>query len=203
MNHYKNLTLEQVEFYSDDPEYLEYLNQKGSKMKEAKGNMWDMSCDAICISTNGFVKSNGECVMGRGIAKEAAEFFPEMPKLLGDRIKKYGNVVNKLRHYEGVAIVSFPVKPEMNPFLNSKSEVVKHMQSKFRVGDQVPGWSCVADINIIEQSARQLLFLTNRNNWDKVLIPYVGTGAGELKWADVKPVLDNILDNRFCAVTFK
>lgn len=205
MNHYKNLTLEQVEFYSDDPEYLEYLNQKGSKMKEAKGNMWDMSCDAICISTNGFVKSNGECVMGRGCAKEVAEFFPEIPKILGDRIKKYGNVVNKLRHYEGVAILSFPVKPVSFKFLNELDceNIIKHMRYKFNSGDVVPGWACVADINIIEQSAKQLVEMANKHDWEKILIPRVGCGYGELKWTDVKPILDGILDDRFHAVTFK
>ena len=171
-------------------------------MKEARGNMWDMSCDAICISTNGFLKSSGECVMGRGCAKEAAEFFPEIPKLLGDRIKKYGNVVNKLRHYEGVAIVAFPVKPEMNPFLSDKNEVVKHMRDKYKLGDQVPGWACVALINIIEQSAKQLVEMANKHDWETILIPRVGCGFGELDWKVVKPVLDKILDDRFYAVTF-
>ncbi len=27
-------------------------------MKEAKGNIFDVSCDALCITTNGFVKKD-------------------------------------------------------------------------------------------------------------------------------------------------
>lgn len=203
MNPYKNLTTEQIEFYQDDPDYMAYLNRKQSGINELKGDLFDIECDAVCISTNGFVKANGENVMGRGCAKQAAEFFPEIPKLLGDRIKKYGNVVNKLRHYEGVAIVSFPVKPEMNPLLADKKEVVKHVRGKYKLGDQVPGWACVADIGIIEQSAIQLVEMADKNEWEKILIPRVGCGAGELDWSDVKPILDRILDDRFYAVDFK
>lgn len=171
-------------------------------MQEITGDLWHTECDAVCISTNGFIKSNGECVMGRGCAKQAADFFPEIPKILGDRIRKYGNVVNKLRHYNTVAILSFPVKPEMNPYLNNHNEVVKHMRHKYSIGSQVPGWACVADIGIIEQSTKQLVEMTDKNGWQKVLIPRVGCGHGELNWADVKPVLNKILDDRFYAITY-
>ena len=36
-------------------------------MKEITGNVWDIFNDynALCILTNGDVKQNGECVMGR------------------------------------------------------------------------------------------------------------------------------------------
>jgi len=173
-------------------------------MKELKGDLWDTQCDAVCISTNGFVKNNGECVMGKGCAKEAAEYFPEIPKVLGDRIKKYGNVVNLLRHCDGVAILSFPVKPEKVVAENHRM-VVRHMQRTFKIADgsEVPGWACVADIEIIKRSAEQLVVLADKHGWKKVLIPRVGTGAGELDWKDVKPILDEILDDRFIAITYK
>ena len=37
-----------------------------------KGNIFDYigKVDAICITTNGTIKSNGELVMGAGVAKE-------------------------------------------------------------------------------------------------------------------------------------
>jgi len=37
-------------------------------MKELRGNLFHTPCDVICITTNGFVKRNGEAVMGRGCA---------------------------------------------------------------------------------------------------------------------------------------
>jgi len=171
-------------------------------MKELKGDLFDIECDALCITTNGFVKNNGEAVMGKGCAKQAAEYWPNIPKQLGTLIKQYGNRVHGLMVVEGVAIVSFPVKPEMNPLLADKSEVVRHMQSKYKLGDQVPGWACVADINIIRRSAQELVHLANSSGWKKILVPRPGCGAGELSWTNVKPVLDSILDDRFYAVTF-
>lgn len=63
-------------------------------MKEMKGNMLDIECDALCITTNGFVKSNGECVMGKGIAKQIKQYFPNIPKDLGKLIKTKGNKVH-------------------------------------------------------------------------------------------------------------
>ncbi len=173
-------------------------------MKEVKGNMWDMSCDAVCISTNGFIKKSGECVMGRGCAKEAAEYFPEIPKLLGDRIRKYGNIVQPIRHFEGVAILAYPVKPEVNSYMIDIRQVVGHMRHVYKnEGCVVPGWACVAELEIIAESAKQLVALANKHGWKKVLIPRVGCGAGELSWTNVKKVIDKILDDRFYAVTFK
>lgn len=76
-------------------------------MEEIKGNLWDFWPEhIIVITTNGFVKNNGECVMGRGCAREARDRFPWIAKWLGDFIKLYGNHV----YYLGEGIVSFPVK---------------------------------------------------------------------------------------------
>lgn len=78
-------------------------------MREAQGDLWNFaeSSDAIiCITTNGTVKKNGECVMGRGCAKEASRKFPDLPKRLGQLINASGNVIHKL----APNIISFPVK---------------------------------------------------------------------------------------------
>ena len=52
----------------------------------------------------------------------------------------------------------------MNPFLADKNEVVKYMRSKFSIGDQVPGWACVASLDIIKRSAKQLVEMADRND---------------------------------------
>ena len=75
-------------------------------MIEAQGNMWGYPADYRVITTNGFVKRNGECVMGRGCAKEAKDRYPELPSKLGTLIQAYGNVVLWL----GNDLFSFPVK---------------------------------------------------------------------------------------------
>lgn len=165
--------------------------------------------DAVCITTNGFVKKNGACVMGKGCAKQAAELFPWFPKTVGTHIKSMGNTVmvdpkkQSLGGAKRSSLVTFPVKPIAATCLPDKSNVVKHMQSKFKPGSSVPGWACVADLNIITQSAIQLRNIVTAMEWEMVVIPRPGSGAGELYWANVKPILSSILDDRFYSITYK
>ena len=147
-------------------------------MLEVKGNAWDLfkNYNALCITTNGFVKANGECVMGRGIALECKQYFPSIPKLLGSLIIRKGNNVHMLGTVNNsIMLVSFPVKHN---------------------------WFENADIKLIEQSANQLVKLADNNNWNKILIPRPGCGNGNLKWSNVKPVLETIFDDRFHIVSF-
>jgi len=170
-------------------------------MIEIKGNLFNEPCDALCITTNGFVKKDGTCVMGRGCAKQAADYWPQLPKTVGQNISDYGNVVlAALLLSDGRHLLSFPVKPVF--VISDGSNCVKHMMSKFNIGDQVPGWAAVADIEIIRESATRLVVITNAYGWNKVVIPRPGCGAGELSWTAVKAELDKILDDRFYSITF-
>ena len=54
-------------------------------MKEITGNLFDQTADAICITTNGFVKDNGRCVAGRGCAKMAKDRWRNFDLELGKR----------------------------------------------------------------------------------------------------------------------
>lgn len=183
-------------------------------MYEISGDMFvvagDEGFDALCITTNGFVKNNGNAVMGRGCAKMAAARWPELPAKLGEHIRTIGNTVGVLKVVEhegrGVSIINFPVKPSQKRF-NSIEErnagCVQHMVGRWGTGDlTIPGWAVKADINLIRESARELAHLTSMMNWQKVILPRPGCGAGELDWADVLPVLQDILDDRFYATTF-
>src|SRR3990167_85682 len=62
-------------------------------MIEDTGNLWTYPADAVVITTNGYVKNNGQAVMGRGCAKEAANRWPFLPMILGEAIEKFGNEV--------------------------------------------------------------------------------------------------------------
>lgn len=80
--------------------------------------MKDINCDMdmwgyldrkgfiICITTNGFIKNDGTGVMGAGCAKQAADLFPDLPRLLGISLVNRGNVVSSLTS----KILAFPVK---------------------------------------------------------------------------------------------
>lgn len=168
-------------------------------MKELIGDMYDIPCDALCITTNASIKNNGKAVMGRGCAKTIQRYFPDIPQVLANSLKQQGNHVAMLYDTEP-AILSFPSKP-IDKYCQSHDDYVSYM--KFNIGSLIPSWACKSSIEVIRNSAQELLDLTNQHQFKTVLLPRVGCGAGELNWLNVKPILDEILDNRFIAMTFK
>jgi len=143
-------------------------------MKEILGDLFEQKdADAICITTNGFIKRNGEAVMGRGCAREADERW-KCAKEVGDILKEYGNNVHILRHGIPHTVVIFPVKYH---------------------------WRQKADLILIKRSTQQLVELADRLHWKRIVVPRPGCGNGGLRWEVVKPVLEPILDDRFFVIT--
>ena len=174
-------------------------------MKELKGNVWDVYAeyDALCITTNGWVSpKTGKAVMGRGIAREISVRSAETPKLLAAHIKDNGNCVGGIGFYKGVHILSYPVKPVNVVVNHDKSNVVPHMRDKFKVLDTAPGWSAVAELTIIAESAKQLVSFMDKHDIKTVLLPRPGCGAGTLSWSSVKGVLEVYLDDRVTVISF-
>ena len=141
-------------------------------MIERREDMWEVSCDVICITTNGTIKKDGSCVMGRGCALQAREKFPGIDKKLGDLIKQNGNKVQVITN-NGRCIVVFPVKHN---------------------------WNELANHDLIEKSTKQLVDLTNLCGWATVVLPRPGCNNGGLSWENVKPILLKYLDDRFIIV---
>lgn len=126
--------------------------------------------DAIAVTTNGIVKSNGNLVMGAGIAKQFAIRYPELPSILGKKVKHYGNIPFLVKT-KGVSILSFPTK--------------NHYSEK-------------SDLDLIIKSAKKIKILADKFFWTKIAIPAPGVGLGGLSWKlDVHPALKEILDDRF------
>jgi len=170
-------------------------------MRELYNNIFDISCNALCITTNGFRKKDGKAVMGRGIALAIQDYYSHMPHRLGSHLNAYGNNVGVLiKETDNTpAILAFPVKPKT--IIYDGSNIVSHIRD-IKIGRKYPGWMAKAQLSIIEKSTQQLRNLAIQHNWKKVLIPRPGCGAGELCWNDVKPILNQYLDNRFYAVTY-
>lgn len=143
-------------------------------MIDVVGNLWDFPADVRIITTNGSVKRNGECVMGRGCAKEAMTRYPDLPLVLGQAIQGLGNEAFWFP-IGGIFLVSFPVKHK---------------------------WMEKADPALIEQSAKKIAKMAALEG-RTVVMPRPGCGNGHLNWEDVKPILAPILDDRFHVITFK
>ena len=138
-------------------------------MREITGNLWDHNnADSIiCITTNGFVKKNGEAVLGRGCAYEATQRIPGIAKRLGEWIITNGNVPCWLT----TGLVTFPVK---------------------RVW-----WEKADLKLIEESAAWLRAVATETLPGHKFILPRPGCGNGQLAWADVKPLLLSLPDNVF------
>ena len=145
-------------------------------MIEVVGNLWTYSpCDVRVITTNGTVKKNGECVMGRGCALEAKRMFPSIAEYLGDCIRRSGNHVHFLVG-GNTEVWSFPVKHQ---------------------------WMEKADPALIYRSAEELRAAVDERSAVRVVVmPRPGCGNGQLLWTDVRKVLSPILDDRFHVIHF-
>lgn len=145
-------------------------------MIEVTGNLWTYPAGVRVITTNGTVKSNGECVMGRGCAAEAKARWPHLPRHLGRHIKAQGNRVFYFRAIDGrYDLATFPVKHH---------------------------WRERADLDLIAQSVEQLVEAVNSFSTARVIVlPRPGCGNGGLRWEDVRPVVA-ALDDRFHVITF-
>lgn len=145
------------------------------------GNLWDFASldenHIACITTNGFVKKNGECVMGRGCAQEAKNKFKGLATALGDRIERYGNRVHTFCKDEfGQNIITFPTK---------------HV------------WWKPSDLELIKKSADELRMLATAQPNVIFYLPRPGCGNGQLKWSDVRPVIEGILPDNVVIVDYK
>ena len=68
-------------------------------MREVVGDIWDYHAKGhwVGITTNAVTKENGEAVMGRGIALQAAQRFPLLARQLGAKLRHDGNHGNRYR----------------------------------------------------------------------------------------------------------
>jgi hypothetical protein len=188
-------------------------------MHEIIGDLFESElADAICITTNGFVNSQGANTMGRGCAGEAKVRWPGIQMAVGTVIQGFGNVPVKLtfndgdgriylqeckqpaypRHYVPYHIFTFPTKPEMC----KESELLDHYRREPYLGrEPYPGWMAKSSLDLILRSAQHLITQVNAFGFKSVVLPRPGCGAGNLSWKDeVRPYLSEILDDRFWVI---
>jgi hypothetical protein len=154
-------------------------------MIEAKLDLWAEPADAKCITTNGFVKNNGNLVMGAGVAGQAQSRYPQLPKIWGESYS-----LRKGYHRVGARTQDEPPKLLVGP----------HAQ-ELRVQDDLThdftfvsfpvkyNWYEKADLNIIKNSAYDLAQAIEDYGWEKVLLPRPGCGNGQLDWEEVMPII--------------
>lgn len=131
-------------------------------------NLWNSRDDIILVTTNAFVKRNGELVMGRGAARELKERVPEISKVFGSWInnhcadtKKYGIMFYK-------SYGAFQVKYN---------------------------WWESANLSLINYSTNMLIEILNLSTIMKtVSMNFPGVGNGKLAYEDVYPIVNKLPD---------
>lgn len=148
-------------------------------MKQVKGNILSdeilNQADAICFTSNGVIKTDSRLVMGAGVAKVFRDRFTNLDRYAGDWVSLNGNICQVVSLEHGIPIVAFPTKHH---------------------------WKNPSDLMLIWRSAVQLKQLADKHGWQKIYLPRPGCNNGQLKWREVKSVLEDVLDDdRFIIIT--
>lgn len=164
-------------------------------MKQVTGDIWPCArYGPLGIPTNGYITKKGLGVMGRGVALQAKQRYPDTPFNLGKHLQHAGNTVGWIQLYP-IRLLAIPVKPIRLLITNpdEMEQVVESVRSMYQVGSEVPGFHCKADPKIIRRSLNDLLMFMIKNSLERVFIPRLGCGNGGLDYKkDFLPILQEL-----------
>lgn len=141
--------------------------------KFRKGNMLNHldECDYACITTNSMVKKDGRLVMGRGIAQQVRDSFPDIDLDFGKTISMF---TKKLPKYN----------------------IIKCQTYKKFIAFQVKyHWADKADLDLINNSCHTLVQLSEFEKGKTFFLNFPGIGNGQLSREEVLPIVEALPDN--------
>lgn len=147
-------------------------------MKELAHDLWDYKCDARCITTNGTIRTV------RGVNGGVPANIMG-GGCAGEARIRYPSIEVLHGHFiraQGVNVYYLPWNLIMFP-------------TKWSIQER-------ASLDLIVRSAHQLVEVMDLYHLKKVALPRPGSGLGGLDWADVRPVLTGILDDRVTVLRY-
>ncbi len=142
-------------------------------MKVETIDIWELKDYLKVIPTNlGWTKT-GENVMGAGLAKQAAERYPDLTMIYGEACQEMRWGPTGLILYED--LILFPVKP-------------------VNYGYPHLSWKAHASFDLIAQMLTKLHTLARQDKDIKVAIPLIGTGNGKLDKGAIITMISTKLD---------
>ena len=158
-------------------------------MKEIKGSIWDRQWDGCwrAIPINCQINSKGVLIMGKGLAKDAKERYPKLPK-------EFANLISgQQRQHQ-------PIFPILR-WLDDENVNLMGFPTKWH-------WKESAGLALIEKGLIFLKglmpYLMSNGEKDKVVAPQLGCGLGGLNWdREVKPLMEKYFgdDDNFVVVS--
>lgn len=139
-------------------------------MKLATGNMFDHPASLILVTTNSFVRSNGELVMGRGAAAELRRHMPNAERIFGTKVWARSQRRSNLQTDYGVIVC-----PPYGIFQ------AKHHWGKPAVPELI-----AYSVSCLQSIAR---------NYHSISLNYPGIGNGGLTREAVWPLIQGLPDN--------
>lgn len=178
-------------------------------IKYKTGDIFTERVDAICIPTNGYITKYGNGVMGKGVAKQAANYWPGIKKLLGERLQEIGHIVMPLtredrdgrvfidfEHKEVEVpyhVLSLPTKPD-KIILEDFNQLVSNTRNLYRIGSEVPGFHVKSSLDMVMSSLGQLYSISWNRGWNSVALPYAGCGEGEIDKKELCSLVEELPD---------
>ena len=145
------------------------------------GNMWDRlkepHNEIFLVTTNNVLKTNGELVMGAGVAKQATLRFPKIAFIMGETIRKLPTDYN---------FFILDEVPSWNT-LYGQHIYVGAIQTKRHYRDN-------SDIELVRNSIKKLNEFANTINTN-INCPLPGVGLGGLKAEVVKKLTNSSPNN--------
>lgn len=154
-------------------------------MIEVEGDYWELakSHNTLVCTINMVVKTNGELVMGKGIALEFAKRYPFLQDDFGKQIKKNLTLSN----------------PNITPIVSTSSDDIEYEKLLVGLPTKIH-WQDKSTLFLVDHSLhslRQFIDSLASAKHRKVLMTRPGCGNGGLAWDDVMPLCARYLDERF------
>lgn len=128
----------------------------------------------VFVTTNSYVKSNGNLVMGRGFAKSLSVFYPELPE------------------YGGFAVSQYPQPMSFMPRFYGIIPLVYQNIGLFQVKTH---WQDLALEPLIMLSTLMLSEYASKYDNRAIALNFPGIGNGKLPIETIEPIIDMLPEN--------
>ena len=154
-------------------------------MRYKYGNMIDKlgKIDNFIITTNSYIKTTNELVMGRGIALQIKQIIPTIPKKAGKLIK----------HMSSYGLCRLG-RISYDDYLQNGVDLTKSKILLFQVKKH---FKDKADISLIKKATNLLIIEANNYPNEEFHLNFPGIGYGGLRIEAVEPIILTLPDNVF------
>lgn len=172
-------------------------------MKELQTDLWSLvgKVDVLCITTNGDLRKDGWAVMGKGCAGEANQKWA-VGHLLGRLLREKGNFPHPLGLIYPDGSYRLPTTPtgaiDTKILWDVKRETAGTLLMSFPTKEH---WRDDSNLDLIEHSLILLRGIHDGLMPATVALPRPGCQNGNLSWDEVRPLVDQYLNDWFWIIS--